>query len=174
MAAEQPIKVFDIWPGKNRWEGPTYSGMFGIQLEGYPPPDDEIERRKQLVAQRRNGWSPDSDGWRQLQEITNAVVRRRVLVKIWDSILMMLDEDEGPSPVMGFCTDVETRPDETGALQAYLRLEHPRETATHSGFGEGRGRTRMNDGSEWINLGALYEIQVLPLLVGSESETRES
>lgn len=166
MAREQPIELFDIWPGKNLWRGPDYFGLFGIQLEGLPPPKDEMDRRRQIVAQRRDGWSPDIDGWRQLQQITNAVVRRRVLVKIWDSILVML-EDEGPYPITGFCIGVEARADETGALQAYLRLEHPQEVPTPDGFSAQRGREPGPHGTADINLGDLYEIQVLPLLVAS-------
>ena len=164
MAGEQPIVVIDIWPGKNLWRAPDYASCFGIELEGLPP-SDEMQRREQIVVERRKAWTPDEAAWRQLQEITNAVVRRRVLVSIWDSILVMLGEDEGPHPIRGFCASVETRLDETGVMQAYLRLEHPQVIPVPSGFDATWGRERAEDGSEWINLGELHRIQVLPPLV---------
>lgn len=175
MVDEQPIEVITIWPGKNLWSAPSWASSFGVEWEGTELSGDELKRRHQIVARRRNGWSPEADGWRQLQEITNAIVRRRILVKLWDPIIVMLYEDDGPYPITGFCTGVETRLDDTGALQAYLRLEHPQVIPNLSGYDQLEERASITeDGSASVNLGDLHEIQVLPLLVGSWIETREA
>jgi hypothetical protein len=67
-------KTFDIWPGKNLWRAPDWNALYGIQLEGRPPPDDIIADREQHIAQLRQGWIPsDEDYVQKLLEIGTSV-----------------------------------------------------------------------------------------------------
>jgi hypothetical protein len=157
------MTTIDIWPGKNLWRAPDWHSCFGIQLVGPSPTGDKLLEMQAIVSNRRRAWSPDPQAWKQLQAVTNAIVRRHVLARIWDSIIVALAEAEAPFPIKAWCSAVETRTNEEGLLQAYLRLEHPQPVP--NAFGRDESTRYLIPGGEddrfWINLGALYAIEVL-------------
>jgi hypothetical protein len=86
-----------------------------------------------------------------------------ILARIWDSIIVALDEDEAPFPIKAWCSAVDTRTNEEGLLQAYLCLEHPQPVPNGSGSDESARYLIPGGGDDrfWINLGELYAIEML-------------
>ena len=157
------MTTIDIWPGKNLWRAPNWYSCFGIRLVGPSPTGAKLREMRAIVANRRRAWSPDLDAWKQLQAVTDEIVRRHVLARIWDPLIVTLAEAEAPFPIKAWCSAVETRTDDEGLLQAYLRLEHPQPVPNAFGRDESARYLIPADGDDrfWINLGELYAIEVL-------------
>ena len=145
------------------WRVPSIETAFEGWLEGLPT---EAQRQSILerTVQERQQWIPSAEAWAQLEAV-RACVGRRVQVQLYDIIIVILAEDEGPYPITATCLDVVTRTNDEGITEAYLLLEGVECHPTEDGY-DGRAkylRPVGTEGGALVNLGDLYSIRILDL-----------
>jgi hypothetical protein len=156
-------KTFDIWPGKNQWRAPDWFSLYGIQLEGPIPPQNVIAEREKHIAELRQGWIPSDEGWQQLQAVITSCMNRWLFIKFYDTIIVELDESEGPEPLLALLRAAKLQTDSSGALQCYLLLRGEDGAPQRGSFAKRRQLCLPADEADcsWVNIADVYEIQVL-------------
>ena len=143
------------------WRVPSVETAFEGWIEGWP----SEEQRHRILAktrQERRQWVPSAEAWAQL-EVVKASIGHHVEVQLYDVIIIMLGEEEGPYPITATCLDVLIRTDDEGITEAYLLLQGVECRPTEDGY-DGRARYLQPVGAEGqalVNLGDIMSIQIL-------------
>lgn len=141
------------------WFVPDPASALVGWLEGRPT---ESQHRSSVIRLRRDRakWKPDPMAWDQLVHVQK-FVGHRVRVLFWHPWMSVLNEEDWPSPVEGYCEGVVTLLD-NGHLQAFLILNVRGQSATTSTDGARdcfRNRAVVN--GSLAPLAEIYEIQAI-------------
>lgn len=142
----------------NSWLVPTVAGELSGILEGAPSAEEMAAIEARLAIERA-GWKPSPNAWTLLEDLRPAVASY-VRIQLWDSIMNHIEE-EGPYPFRANCDEINTRADERGFTQAYLRLRNVKAEPTAQGYDPMSRLKPDGDGGYWLNLDRLYRIEAL-------------
>lgn len=141
------------------WRIPSVGRAFDGYLVGKPTAEEKKGKIEQ-AKKDREAWKPIDKAWKQLEEVKLSI-NHNVIIQIWDPMMFMLG-DEGPYPIKACCINVVTHPDADGFIQAYMKLKNVECIETENGYdGLGRLEESHDDDTYTLNLGQIYEIEII-------------